>query len=531
MTSPSRARPGETSLRDPAPGADRYEGELLRDPGPPPGLGAGGPAALAWWTRLRANLTGPRLDAAHELEYRRFAASASGRAAQVLLVLTGSLMVVLWPIDLWVLADAPVALVLLAAWRLVYAGVALGATRLVERRMIAGADPAPVVAASIMTLAGGTFAVLGRIVPLESPWIHTAVVAPAFTMFVLVAPLARFAMVVGTTGITWAAIALTSAQAAAYPHWIEAGGVALLSMSFSFAFGHVGWLGSRWYFVVRLERERAEAEQRRLEALVTQIERSHDLEALARGVAHEFNNLLHVILGSADLIERCMPAHANVPAEGFEDIRTAVHRGAQVCRQMLAYAGESPLDLRTVDVDQLIPAHLRALDPMLPGEVAVTYQQHGAPLEVAADPARLLDAIDRLVADALEAMGKRAGAIRLRGSRTVLPPGAAGRERALGDLAPGPYALIEMVHDGNGLDTAARARLLDPLAVSGPSPRRLGLLAVAAIVRGHRGALVIDSAHGGGTRIRLLLPIIGHAGAMTLAAAPGAAVAGREGAP
>ena len=253
---------------------------------------------------------------------------------------------------------------------------------------------------------------------------------------------------------------------------------------------------------------------------MTQIERSHDLEALARGVAHEFNNLLHVILGSADLIERCMPRDANVPPEGFDDIRTAVHRGAQVCRQMLAYAGENPLDLRTVDLDELIPAHLRSLDPVLHGDVTIAYQAHGAPLNVAADPTRLLDAIDRLVADALEAMGKRVSAIRLRTSRTVLPPGAAARERALGDLAPGPYAVIEMVHDGNGLDTAARARLLDPLAVSGPSPRRLGLLAVAAIVRGHRGALVIDSASGGGTRIRLLLPIIGHAATMTLTATP-----------
>ncbi|MBK7975254.1 MAG: hypothetical protein IPK07_18875 [Deltaproteobacteria bacterium] len=514
-------------MRDPAGMPDRYPGELLREPAFPSGSAD---RALAWCASLRANLAGPRLEATHELEFGRFAGSATGRAAQVLLVLTASLMVVLWPIDLLVLSHAPVELALLGAWRLAYAGIALGATRLVERRVDSGASPAPLVAATIMTLSGGTFAVLGRIVPLESPWIHTAVVAPAFTMFVLVPPLARLAMVVGTTGVTWAAIALTSAEAATYPHWVEAGGVALLSTSFSFAFGHVGWLGTRWYFVVRLERARAEAEQRRLEALVTQIERSHDLEALARGVAHEFNNLLHVILGSADLIERCTPRNANVPVESFEDIRSAVHRGAQVCRQMLAYAGESPLDLRTVDIDQLIPAHLRALSPALHGDLAITYQAHGAPLNVAADPGRLLDAVDRLVADALEAMGKRISAIRLRASRTVLSHGPAARERALGDLAPGPYALIEMSHEGNGLDTAARARLLDPLAVTGPSPRRLGLLAVAAIVRGHRGALVIDAAPGGGTRIRLFLPIIGHADAMTLPPGPGDAPA-REGTP
>lgn len=272
MPSPSRYRSRETPARDPASIRDRHPGGLLCDPGAPALLGDGA-RSLPWWAKLRANLAGPRLDPAHELEFARFAGSATGRAAQVLLVLTAALMVVLWPIDLLVLANAPVELALLGVWRLAYAGIAVGATRLVERRVHAGASPAAVVAGSIMTLAGGTFAVLGRIVPLESPWIHTAVVAPAFTMFVLVPPFARLAMVVGTTGVTWAAIALTSAQAAAYPHWIEAGGVALLSTSFSFAFGHVGWLGTRWYFVVRLERERAEAEQRRLEALVTQIER------------------------------------------------------------------------------------------------------------------------------------------------------------------------------------------------------------------------------------------------------------------
>lgn len=476
-------------------------------------------AARAWLIRLRTALAGPPLDPRAEAEHQLFAARITGSCGQVLLVLTASLMLLLWPIDLLVLGNMPFELALLGGWRIAYAAIALSTARVTVRRTAQGRSPTRLLGGAIVTLAGGTYAVLGRIVPLESPWIHTAVVVPAFTLFILVPPLERLALVASTVGATWGAVVLTSGQAAAYAHWVEVGGVALLSVSFSFAFGHVGWIGARWYFVVRSARERAEAEQRRLEALVAQIQGARDTEALARGVSHEFNNLLHVILGSIDLIERSLPH--DVPCrESFDDIRTAVQRGAQVCRQMSAYVGEAGLEVHTLDLAHVIRDQLPTISQTIPREVAFACEVPAEPLPIAGDPARLRGALDRLVCDALEAMRSTPKTIALEARRVVLSAELGEREPALLGLVPGPYAEIELRHSGESPRFDGQARWLDPVAVTGSTTRRLGLLVVVAIVRAHHGAILLDGAATTGTCIRVFLPLLSQAAAGMRAALP-----------
>ncbi len=464
-------------------------------------------AARAWLLRMRAALAGPSLTSAEEVELRLFVARISGSAGQVLLVLTGSLMLLLWPIDLLVLANMPFELALLGGWRIAYAVIALLAARGTLRLTAAGKSPMRLLGGTIVTFAGGTYAVLGRIVPLESPWIHTAVVVPAFTLFILVPPRERLGLVTTTVAVPWGAVVLTSAGAFAYTHWIEVGGVALLSASFSFAFGHVVWIGSRWYFVVRSARERAEAEQHRLEALVAQIQSARDTEALARGVSHEFNNLLHVILGSIDLIDRNVAP--DVPyRECIDDIRTAVHRGAQVCRQMSAYVGEAALDVHTLDLGHLLRDHLPTLTQSIPREVSFTCDVPADPLPVAGDPSRLRGAVERLVSEALDAMRSEPKCMVIEARRVTLSADPRHREPALLGLLPGPYAEMELRHSGPSPRVEGRMQWLDPTAIPGSTARRLGLLVAVAVIRAHHGAILLDGSAVSGTCIRVLLPLL-----------------------
>ena len=461
----------------------------------------------AWLALLEPLLHGPRFDPAEQREFDLFASRATGRAGQVLLVLTASLMLLLWPIDLLVLGGSPSHMALLGVWRVIYAAIALGSARWTTQRLATNQGTAGILSGTVLVFAGGTYAVLGRIVPLESPWIHTAVVVPAFTMYVLLPPLPRLALVAATSTVTWSAIVLSANGVRVYTHWIETGGVALLTMSFSFVFGHVCWVGARWFFVMRRARDEAEAEQQRLEALVVQVERAHDLQALARGVAHEFNNLFHVILGAVDLADRDLPPGMPRP-ESFADVREAVHRGAQVCRQVLAHAGDPLLALEPLDLDELIPGHFQAIARGLPLDIRIEHERHGNPLVVVADPTRLLDALDRLVADALEGVDGPRGVIATKCDRLTLTDDVLDREPELMSLAPGPYAVVELAQHAAAVDPALRTRLLDPLAVSPPVPRRLGLLSAAAAVRAHRGQIVIDDHPQGGCRWRAFLPLI-----------------------
>ena len=255
-----------------------------------------------------------------------------------------------------------------------------------------------------------------------------------------------------------------------------------------------------------LNRERREDEeaQRRLELQIQQAQKLESLGILAGGIAHDFNNLLTAILGNADLAKtEVLPGtavHANL-----DDIEVASRRAADLCRQMLAYSGKGSFVIDAVDMPTLVREMAHMLDVSISKKVQLNMQFADDVPAVEADVTQIRQVVMNLITNASEAIGDAPGVIVLRlgaleADRSYL------EQTVLTKVPAGRYAFLEVTDTGCGMDESVRARLFDPFFTTKFTGRGLGMAAVLGIVRGHQGAITVESTPGKGSTFRVLLP-------------------------
>jgi two-component system cell cycle sensor histidine kinase/response regulator CckA len=267
------------------------------------------------------------------------------------------------------------------------------------------------------------------------------------------------------------------------------------------------------------ERRRAEQERRRLEEQMQQAQKLESLGVLAGGVAHDFNNLLTAILGNIDLA--LLQLDAATPARApLESARQASRRAADLCRQMLAYAGRGRLERHPVQLNDLV----REMDPILrvsASKQVVFATELAAPLPpVEGDPSQLRQVVMNLVLNAAEAIGDQAGSVLVRTARRRLETAQLAATLLPDPLPAGDYVELTVRDTGCGMDAPTRARIFEPFFSTKFAGRGLGLATVLGIVRQHRGALQVESTPGAGTTFSLWLPA-----SVSAAQTPGAAPA------
>ena len=153
----------------------------------------------------------------------------------------------------------------------------------------------------------------------------------------------------------------------------------------------------------------------RTEAMEEQLEQSRKLESLgvlAGGIAHDFNNLLAAIQGNAELA--APQASSTEVRSHLEMIRTSTHRAAELCRQMLAYAGHGRLYLEEFELEALIREVVLVLEGSLPRDVAMSLALAPEGDLVRADRAQLSQVVANLVNNAVDAMVGHAGSVMVR---------------------------------------------------------------------------------------------------------------------
>ncbi len=269
------------------------------------------------------------------------------------------------------------------------------------------------------------------------------------------------------------------------------------------------------------EQKRSEEQRRMLEERTRQAQKLESLGILARGIAHDFNNLLTSILGNVEL------ASMDLPADSRGQVRlraalSAARKAGDLCRQMLTYSGRAdvqgePIDLRTVvdDVSEILTttlvkkAHLRL------------NTSHEAAF-VHADVTQLRQVVLNLVINAAEALVGGEGTITISVGVASLDQETLARMPAAAALAEGPYAWLEVADTGVGMDAETCARIFDPFYSTKFAGRGLGMAVVHGVVRGHGGGILIDSAPGRGTTIRVFFPRIQAPTSDVEAAAPAA---------
>lgn len=259
-----------------------------------------------------------------------------------------------------------------------------------------------------------------------------------------------------------------------------------------------------------VERKWAEDERAKLEAQVQHAQKLESLGVLAGGIAHDFNNLLTGILGNADLA--LMSLTEESPARtSVKEIRTTAERAADLSRQMLAYSGRGSFVIEPVDMNDVAREMAQLLEVSISKKVSIDYLFSPDLPDVVADVTQLRQVIMNLITNASDAIGDTEGTITIETGieecdRSMLA------ESYLDDQLPeGTYVRLRVSDTGAGMDSETLQRVFDPFFTTKFTGRGLGLAAVLGIVRGHRGAIHVDSEPGRGTTFRILLPSQDHA--------------------
>jgi PAS domain S-box-containing protein len=234
--------------------------------------------------------------------------------------------------------------------------------------------------------------------------------------------------------------------------------------------------------------------------------RSQKMEAVGQltgGLAHDFNNILAIILGNVELLRAYLP-HDPYADEIIDTVLRATIHGRDLTGHLLAFSRRRLLHPQPVDVNGIIDSIVRLLGRTLGATVRITTQPSPDAGVAFVDPAALEAAVLNVTLNARDAM-PNGGSLIIRTSRVeVTTPAAAGD-----DLEPGSYAALSLEDTGSGMPADVVARVFEPFFTTKTGGRGtgLGLSMVYGFAKQSGGTVTIRSEQGRGTTVTMFLPL------------------------
>jgi signal transduction histidine kinase/CheY-like chemotaxis protein len=255
------------------------------------------------------------------------------------------------------------------------------------------------------------------------------------------------------------------------------------------------------------DRKKAEADRLDFERQLQHSQRLESLGVLAGGIAHDFNNILTAVLGNADLVLHDMPLSAP-GRSGIQEVVAASRRGAELCRQMLAYSGRGQFVIEEIDLRVLIEDMLNLVRSSIPKNVLLNLNLGRDLPHIRGDVSQINQIIMNLVINAAEAIGERSGVITISTGAQECTTEYFRKRHMPGNLPSGLYVSLEVSDTGIGMSRETMAQIFEPFFTTKFTGRGLGLSAILGIVRGHKGAIVVYSEPGRGSTFKVLCPAV-----------------------
>jgi two-component system cell cycle sensor histidine kinase/response regulator CckA len=236
-------------------------------------------------------------------------------------------------------------------------------------------------------------------------------------------------------------------------------------------------------------------------ALEDQLRQAQKMEAIGRlagGVAHDFNNVLTVILGNCELLAARLDRGSEAGSQ-LEEIRVSARRAADLTGKLLAFGRRQMLQPVALDLNRVV-AGLESLVRRLLGEtMSLELELSERPVWLRADRSQLEQVVLNLATNARDAMA-RGGRVRISTALEVRGEG--------GEAGGAPFALLRVRDDGAGMNAEVQRRIFDPFFTTKEIGRGtgLGLSTVLGIVEQSGGHVRVESAAGAGSLFEIALP-------------------------
>jgi len=265
--------------------------------------------------------------------------------------------------------------------------------------------------------------------------------------------------------------------------------------------------GAPDYFIAVIkditERRRAEDERRGLEAQLRQAQKMEAIGRLAGGVAHDFNNMLGVILGYAELALADLPEKSPLSANLMQ-IQSAAMQSADLTRQLLAFARKQTISPVVFDLNEMLSRMIKMLTRIIGENIDLVWSPGPEPYRIRMDPSQINQLLVNLAVNARDAIpGTGTITIETRDVTLddvycIMHPGA----------APGRYALLIFGDSGRGMSGDTLEHLFEPFFTTKEegAGTGLGLSTVYGIVKQNHGFIDVLSEVGRGTTLLIYLP-------------------------
>ena len=244
------------------------------------------------------------------------------------------------------------------------------------------------------------------------------------------------------------------------------------------------------------------SEREQLLAQLHQAQKMESVGRLAGGVAHDFNNMLAVILGNAELAQmqtdRDQPLFADL-----EEIRSAANRSADLTRQLLAFARKQTIEPVVLDLNETVKSMLNMLQRLIGEDIDLAWRPGSGVWQVKVDPSQIDQILANLCVNARDAIAD-VGKITIETGNTVFDQEYCDSNAG---FIPGDFIMLAVSDNGCGMDTDTLSKIYEPFFTTKGQGEGtgLGMSTIYGIVKQNKGFINIYSEPGLGTVIRIYL--------------------------